>query len=84
MTKPEMQQRWDDLQEIIMQKIWDNSELIAVRENQVVAKTDVEKALNEAFIHYMKNENLMLYNWLDRKHKEILKTKEHRILHISP
>ena len=83
MTKAEMQERWDGLQECMVSIIHQNSELIAVREHQVVANTEVEKALNDAFIHYMKNENLMLYNWLDRKHKEILKTKEHRILYIT-
>lgn len=73
MTKAEMQERWDNLQEMMVHSINENSELIAIREHQVDPKTDVEKALNEAFTSYMQNENVMLYAWLDRKHRGMLK-----------
>lgn len=84
MTKTQMMDDWNALQECMMSTIRQNAELIAVRLNQVMTNTEVEKARNETAINFMKNENMMLWNWLDRSHRKKLMEEPHQMLYITP
>lgn len=84
MTKSQMMEDWNALQECMTSTIRQNAELIAVRLNQVVSNTEVEKARNESLINFMRNENIMLWNWLDKAHQKKLTDDGREVIYITP